>query len=223
MNCRVSDDHTASYLSATRSQPSCSNRVKAFSPLIMPADHRVHDYFISAEIRAVLLLWRDERCVRPIVFKFWDAMARVSPIVGRFCETPNHEWRLTQTPYNLLQREFDWLFFFARNQLVSLNDSSASIPTKQCIVVARRTNCFRLFKPAHRFAKKLVRLKSAAGCILRQFCFSPTLCKDPCVICPLIFALNSRQKIFGLCVTYAVTLSETIGYGEQQRDDCFLV
>jgi hypothetical protein len=96
MNCRVSDDHTESYLSATRSQPSCSNRVKAFSPLIMPADHRVHDYFIPAEIRAVLLLWRDERCVRPIVFKFWDAMARGSPIVGRFCETPNHEWRLTR-------------------------------------------------------------------------------------------------------------------------------
>src|SRR6266478_715447 len=29
MNCRVSDDHTESYLSATRSQPSCSNRVNS--------------------------------------------------------------------------------------------------------------------------------------------------------------------------------------------------
>src|SRR5207244_7686731 len=59
------------------------------------------------------------------------------------------------------------------------------------------------------FAKKLVRLKSAAGCILRQFCFSPTLCEDSCVIRTLIFAFNSRQKIFGLCITYAVAFSET--------------
>ena len=29
MNCRVNDDHTESYLSATRSQPSCSNRVNS--------------------------------------------------------------------------------------------------------------------------------------------------------------------------------------------------
>src|SRR5437762_6981863 len=29
MNCRVSDDHTESYLSATRCQPSCSNRAKS--------------------------------------------------------------------------------------------------------------------------------------------------------------------------------------------------
>src|SRR6266508_737548 len=29
MNCRVSDDHTESYLSATRSQPSCSKRAKS--------------------------------------------------------------------------------------------------------------------------------------------------------------------------------------------------
>src|SRR4029077_16282281 len=29
MNCRVSEDHTESYLSATRSQPSCSKRVKS--------------------------------------------------------------------------------------------------------------------------------------------------------------------------------------------------
>src|SRR5438477_746808 len=31
MNCRVSDDHTESYLSATRCQPSCSNRAKSSS------------------------------------------------------------------------------------------------------------------------------------------------------------------------------------------------
>src|SRR5712675_700581 len=31
MNCRVSGDHTESYLSATRCQPSCSNRAKSSS------------------------------------------------------------------------------------------------------------------------------------------------------------------------------------------------
>src|SRR5437762_12375141 len=103
----------------------------------------------------------------------------------------------SQDNYNLFERKFDWLFFFARNQLVSLNDSRASIPTKQCIIMAGRTNCFRFFKAAHSFAKKLVRLEPAAGCILGQFCFSPTLCEDPCVIGTLVAALNSGQKIFG--------------------------
>src|SRR5206468_4077422 len=31
MNCRVNDDHTESYLFATRCQPSCSNRAKSSS------------------------------------------------------------------------------------------------------------------------------------------------------------------------------------------------
>src|SRR5437868_5578298 len=180
MSCRVSDDHTESYLSATRSQPSCSNRVN--SSLI----------FVTVMMLSRLRIKVD----RPL------RRAETAQSTVRFAQQNND---------SLLQRKFDWLFFFARNQLVSLNNSSASIPTKQCIIVAGRTNCFRFFKPAHRFAKKLVRLKSAAGCILRQFCFSPTLCEDSCVIRTLIFAFNSRQKIFGLCITYAVAFSETIG------------
>src|SRR5713101_8912998 len=42
----------------------------------------------------------------------------------------------------LLQWKFDWLFFLARDKSVSLDDSNTRIPTKQCVVVAGRMNCF---------------------------------------------------------------------------------
>src|SRR5437016_11164919 len=65
----------------------------------------------------------------------------------------------------LLQRKLDRLFL-PRNEPISLNDSSTCVPTEQSIIIAGGTNCFRPFKPAHRFAKKIVRLKSATGCVL---------------------------------------------------------
>src|SRR6266487_5755880 len=104
MNCRVSDDHTESYLSATRSQPSCSNRVNSSLIFVM-----------------VMMLSRLAKVDRPL------RRAETAQSTVRFAQQNN---------YSLLQRKFDWLFFFARNQLVSLNDSSESIPTKQCIIVA---------------------------------------------------------------------------------------
>src|SRR5213592_4171065 len=107
MNCRVSDDQTASYFPATRCQPSYSNRVNS------------------------------------------------SPF-----PTARAKW------LQLLQRKFDRLFFLPRNELISLNDSSTCVPTEQSIIIAGGTNCFCPFKPAHRFAKKIVRLKSATGCVL---------------------------------------------------------
>jgi hypothetical protein len=54
---------------------------------------------------------------------------------------------------NLLEREFDSLFFFARDEIVSLDNAGASVPAKERVVVAGWTNCFRFFKPAHCFAK----------------------------------------------------------------------
>src|SRR5881398_3133116 len=66
----------------------------------------------------------------------------------------------------LLQRKFDGLFFLPRNELISLNDSRTCVPTEQSIIIAGGTNCFCRFKPAHRFAKKVVCLKSATGCVL---------------------------------------------------------
>jgi hypothetical protein len=41
--------------------------------------------------------------------------------------------------YNLLQREFDSLFFLARNEIVSLDNAGTSVPAKERIVVAGRT------------------------------------------------------------------------------------
>src|SRR5207244_12043074 len=113
MNCRVSDDQTASYFSATRCQPSYSNRVNS-SPF-------------------------------PTVRAKW---------------------------LRLLQRKLDRLFFLPRNEPISLNDSSTCVPTEQSIIIAGGTNCFRPFKPTHRFANKIVCLKSATGFLLNELCFS---------------------------------------------------
>src|SRR6476619_1037136 len=53
INCRVSDDQTESYLSATRSQPSCSKRVKSswlvFIFLVMVRSRRVHKTLRTAK------------------------------------------------------------------------------------------------------------------------------------------------------------------------------
>src|SRR5436309_5691262 len=93
INCRVSDDQTESYLSATRCQPSCSNRAKSS--------------------RAVMIPDQAWRCRKQITLR-------------------------TAKRLQLLQRKFDWLFFLARNELVSLYNSGASIPTQQRIVVSGR-------------------------------------------------------------------------------------
>src|SRR2546423_3735188 len=135
MNCRVSDDQTESYLSATRSQPSCSKRVNSAS-------------------------------------RFLIAEAKWLP---------------------LFQRKFDALFLLAGDESVSLNDPSACVPAEQGIIIAGSANRFCFFKPTHRFAEKIIRLKSATGCVLHQLCLGTAFGKDSGVISALIFAANTHE------------------------------
>src|SRR5437667_6720151 len=114
----------------------------------------------------------------------------------------------------LFQRKFDWLFFLARNEPVSLDDSSTSIPTQQCVVVSRWTNCFRLFEPVHRFAEKVIRLKPAPRSILAQLGFGATLSKDSGVVRALILIANAPEQLLNLCIAYAIALRKTVGKGE---------
>src|SRR5205814_4754625 len=152
MNCRVSDDQTESYLSATRSQPSCSKRVNSAAPFLM-------------------------------------AEAKCLP---------------------LFEGQFDWLFLLAGNKPVSLNDPSACVPAEQSVIIAGPTDCFRFFKPVHGFAKKIVRLKPATGCVLHQLCLGTAFGKNSRVISTLIFAVNAPEQLFDLNIAHAISLRETI-------------
>src|SRR6266480_4515926 len=152
MNCRVSDDQTESYLSATRSQPSCSKRVNSAAP------------FLMAEVK-----WLP-----------------------------------------LFDGKFDGLFFLAVDEPVSLNDPGACVPTEQGVIIAWRADCFRLFKPGHRFVEKIICLKSATGCVLHQFCLGTAFGKNSRVISTLIFAVNAPEQLFDLNIAHAISLRETI-------------
>src|SRR6266403_5169053 len=135
MNCRVSDDQTESYLSATRSQPSCSKRVNSAAP------------FLIAEAKCL----------------------------------PLFQWK------------FDALFLLAGDEPVSLNDPSACVPAEQGVIIAARADCFRFFKPTHRFSEKIIRLKSATGYVLHQLCLGTAFGKNSGVISALIFAANTYE------------------------------
>ena len=183
MNCRVSGDHTESYLSATPCQPSCSKRAKSswcqFTYVI--EDALVIANCASAAIR--------EAAGQPV----------------------------------LLERKFDSFFFFTSYELVSLDDSSASVPPQNRIVVTRRTERFGLFEPVHCFAQKIVRLKPAARRVLSQFRLCPAFGDDSGIICPLIFRFHAAQQFLRLRLADAVRFFETIGECEQKRDDGSLV
>jgi hypothetical protein len=51
-------------------------------------------------------------------------------------------------------------------------------------------NCFRLLEPTHRFAKKLVGLKSTARRVLDQLCLGAALGKNAGKISALIVTAN---------------------------------
>src|SRR6266705_127553 len=91
----------------------------------------------------------------------------------------------------LFEGEFDGLFLLAGDEPVSVNDPSTCIPTEQSVIIAGRADCFRFFKPTHRFVKKIIRLKSATGCVLHQLGLGTAFSKDSGVINALIFAPNT--------------------------------
>src|SRR5262245_20986302 len=69
-------------------------------------------------------------------------------------------------------------FVRARPELVAHDDSGASVPTQQRIVVSRRANGFSLFVVGHGFPKERIRLEAGPGTPLLKLGFSPALAKD---------------------------------------------
>src|SRR5438552_17015195 len=61
----------------------------------------------------------------------------------------------------LFQRKFDWLFFLARDEIVSRDDPRAGIPSQDRIVVTGRANRLSFFEPTPCLAQKIRRLKPA--------------------------------------------------------------
>ncbi len=57
----------------------------------------------------------------------------------------------------LLERQLD-SFRIGGDELVLCDNPGAGIPTQQSIIIPRRTNFFRFFEAAHRFAQTIVSL-----------------------------------------------------------------
>src|ERR1700736_5065053 len=123
----------------------------------------------------------------------------------------------------LLERKFNSLFRLARDQIVARDNARAGVPAQKRVVVAGRTNCFSFLKPTHRFAKKIVSLKSAIRCVLAKFRFPATLRYDPGIIRAVVLRFHSRKKLFRLGVADRVAFFESIRQREQQGDDRLLV
>src|SRR5262249_61308649 len=62
----------------------------------------------------------------------------------------------------LFEWKLDWFFFLTRDELISLNDSSAGIPTQDRVVVALGANRFGSFEPAHGLTQKVVQIGRAS-------------------------------------------------------------
>ena len=72
----------------------------------------------------------------------------------------------------LFKRKFDSFFFFTRDELISLNDARAGVPTQDRIVVTGRPERFGFFEPVHCFLEKIVRLEATPRRVLSQFIFA---------------------------------------------------
>src|SRR4029077_9814217 len=114
---------------------------------------------------------------------------------------------------SLLQRQFHALFL-ARNQFVLRDNASASVPAQQGIIVPRRTDRLRLFKPAHRFAKTIVSIMTRPRSALRKSGLGAAFRQNSSVIRALIFAFHSRKELLRLCVTDSISFAESIGYSQ---------
>ena len=102
---------------------------------------------------------------------------------------------------------------------VAHDEPGARIPSKQRVVITRGPYLFCFFEPIHRFAKQIVGLEPTIGRILNQFGFGATLRKNPGVVGAIIFAANSRQQLFRLRVTDAVTFCKPIGQRQDEAPD----
>src|SRR5262249_559208 len=86
----------------------------------------------------------------------------------------------------LFEGKFDWLFFLTRHELVSLNDSSAGIPTQDRVVMTLGANRFGSFEPAHSLTQKIVGFEPESRRVLAQFHLRATLRYDSGIIRALI-------------------------------------
>ena len=123
----------------------------------------------------------------------------------------------------LFQRKFDSFFFFTRDELISLNDARASVPTQDRIVVTGRPERFGFFEPVHCFLEKIVRLEATPRRVLSQFHFCPALGHDPGIIRAVVVRSHAGQQLFSMRFADAVAFVETIGQREQKHDDGLLV
>src|SRR6266404_2271666 len=109
-----------------------------------------------------------------------------------------------------LQRRLD-VFVFSRSELVLCDHAPAGVPAKNGVVVSGRTNRLGFLEPVHGFAEAFIGLMVAARGPARQLRFGAALGQYSPVIAALVFAFNSRQNLFRLSITHAITFAKAIG------------